>query len=242
MVRKSFIVLSLTIILSAPVQSQPGSDTLYKNTVKINSVAIALNNISLLYERELNPHWSVTLGAGYRWGGSLPKAFGLGDVIVSSSTKGLRGYSFTPEVRYYFNFCGCGSGQTGFYAGAYGRYTRFYGDLTFNVWNGSDYVDVGGAGNFRELGLGLQLGYQFVFAKRFTVDLMFAGPRRSFNKLELSLDSRYLEEVIPLIEEEINQRLEWLGMDPISIDAQPEVEAKFGFTNFRYGVGIGYRF
>jgi len=205
-------------------------------------VAIAFNNVSLLYERQLNTNWSLIAGAGYRWGGGIPKVFGLGDVIITSSTGGLQGYSFTPEVRYYFNYCDCGGGQTGFYAGLYGRYTKFRGDLKFNVWTGSEFLDVGGIGNLRELGVGIQLGYQFVFAKRFSVDIMFAGPRKSFNKLTLSLDSQYVEEISDVLEEEINKRLEWLGKDPISINAQPETEVNFRFTNFRYGLAVGYRF
>lgn len=242
MVWKSIFLLSLAVMLCVPVHSQAATDTTHKNTIKINTVAIAMNNVSLLYERQLNTHWSLSAGAGYRWGGDIPKVFGLGNVIVSSSTRGLQGYSFTPEVRYYFNYCECGGGQTGFYAGLYGRYTKFYGDLTFNFWNGSEFLDVGGIGNLRELGVGIQLGYQFVFAKRFSVDIMFAGPRKSFNKLTLSLDSRYLEELATVIEEEINKRLEWLGKDPITIDPQPETEVNFSFTNFRYGIAIGYRF
>jgi hypothetical protein len=242
MIRKTSLSLILALIISVPIFSQVKNDSIYKNTIKLNTVAIALNNVSLLYERSFGPHWSASLGAGYRWGGSIPKVFGLGDVIVTSSTGGLRGYSFTPELRYYFNYCGCGGEQTGFYAGLYGRYTKFYGDLKFNIWTGSDYVDVGGIGDLREMGVGIQLGYQFVFAKRFSVDLMFAGPRTSSNKLSVRLDSQYAEEIADILEEEINKRLEWLGKDPISINAQAETEVNFSFTNFRYGVAIGYRF
>jgi hypothetical protein len=237
-----FLPLFLALLLSVPALSQTQSDSTYKNTIKLNSAAVLLNNVSLLYERDLKKNWSVMLGAGYRWGGDIPKAFGLGSVVVTSSSKGLRGYSITPEVRYYLNYCECGGPRTGFYAGLYFRMTRFYGDLAFNVWNGSEYIDVGAAGSLREFGGGLQLGYQFVFKKRFVVDLMFAGPRRSHIRMDLALESEFIEEAIPLIEEEINKRLAWFGKDPISLDVHPEVKHTFGFTNFRYAVGIGYRF
>ena len=74
------------------------------------------------------------------------------------------------------------------------------------------------------------------------VDLMFAGPRMSTNKIKFSVDSDYVEEVIPIIEEEINEKLEWLGLDPISIEPSSDMEAKFGFQYFRYAIGFGYRF
>ncbi|MEN8203625.1 MAG: DUF3575 domain-containing protein [Bacteroidota bacterium] len=239
---KRFLPVLLVLGLSTPVFSQAAKDSLYKNTIKLNGAAIMFNKASLLYERDLRKNWSVILGAGYRWGGNIPGVFGLGDVVVTSNTRGFRGYSISPELRYYFNYCDCGGPHTGFYAGLYGRYTKFYGNVQFNIWNGTDYVDVGGAGNLREFGGGLQLGYQFVFKKRFVVDLMFAGPRRSHMRMDLSLESEFIEDVIPVIEEEINKRLAWFGKDPISIDIHPEVNFNFGFTNFRYAVAIGYRF
>jgi len=239
---KRNIPVILLLVLAMPVFSQARIDSTYKNTIKLNGAAVILNNASLLYERDLRKNWSVMLGAGYRWGGDIPKAFGLGSVVVTSKSTGLRGFSLTPELRYYFNFCECGGPRTGFYAGLYGRYIRLYGDLKFNVWNGSDFIDVGAAGNLREFGGGLQLGYQFVIKKRFVVDLMFAGPRRSHFKMELNLESEFIEDAIPLIEEEINKRLAWFGKDPISLDIHPDVSHTFGFTNFRYAVAIGYRF
>lgn len=252
MILKKYLLIILVLLLSMPVISQSGldstgmepalSDPVYKNTIKLNGAAIIFHTVSLLYERDLKKNWSVLLGSGYRWGGDIPKVFGLGHVVVTSSTRGLRGYSISPELRYYFNYCECGGPRTGFYAGLYGRYTRFYGDLHFNVWDGTKYMDVGAAGNLREFGVGLQLGYQFVFKKRFVVDLMFAGPRRSQLKMDLELESEFIENVIPVIEDEINKRLEWFGKDPISLDMHPEVSHKFGFTNFRYSVAIGYRF
>jgi hypothetical protein len=242
MICKRFLPLILALFLSIPTYSQTLKDSTYKNTIKVNGAGVLLNNASLLYERDLKKNWSMMLGAGYRWGGDIPKAFGLGSVVVTSNSKGLRGYSITPEVRYYFNYCECGGPRTGFYAGIYGRFTRLYGDLAFNVWNGSEYIDVGAAGGLREFGGGIQLGYQFVFKKRFVIDLMFAGPRRSHLKVDLALESDFIEDAIPLIEEEINKRLAWFGKEPISLDMHPEVEHTFGFTNFRYALGIGYRF
>jgi len=214
----------------------------YKNIVKVNSAALLVSNISLLYERKLNTHWTLLAGTGYRWGGSVPKVLGLGDVIVSSETNGITGFSFTPEVRYYFNFCECGGSPSGFYAGLYGRLTKYYGSLTFNLWNGIEYYDALVTSNLREFGGGLQLGYQFIFKQRWAVDIMFAGPRLSNYKLKADLESDDLEALVSAIEEGINERREAIGMDPISIDPSSELEASFGFKNFRYAIGIGFLF
>jgi len=214
----------------------------YKNIVKVNTAALLLSNISLLYERKLNEHWTVLTGAGCRWGGSVPKAFGLGDVIVTSKSAGITGFSFTPEIRYYFNFCECGGSPSGLYAGLYGRFTKYYGDLRFNVWNGSEYYEALVTSNLREFGGGLQLGYQFIFKQRWTVDFMFAGPRLSTYKIKADLESDDLEALVSAIEEKINERREAIGMDPISIDPSAELEVNFGFKNFRYAIGVGFLF
>ncbi|NOR34275.1 MAG: DUF3575 domain-containing protein [Bacteroidales bacterium] len=214
----------------------------YKNIVKVNTAALLLSNVSLLYERKLNEHWTVLTGAGYRWGGSVPKVLGLGDVIVTSNSAGITGFSFTPEIRYYFNFCECGGSPSGLYAGLYGRFTKYYGDLRFNVWNGSEYYEALVTSNLREFGGGLQLGYQFIFKQRWAVDFMFAGPRLSNYKLKADLESDDLEALVSAIEEGINERRAAIGMDPISIDPSAELETNFGFKNFRYAIGIGFLF
>ncbi len=74
------------------------------------------------------------------------------------------------------------------------------------------------------------------------VDFMFAGPRLTRDKIGFTIDSDYMEDLIPIIEEEINKRLEWLGKDPVTLNQSTEIEAKFGFGNFRYGIAIGILF
>ena len=241
---KKCLFAGLLFIVLMPGLCHAQGDTLsvYNNSLKINTLGMVLHNVSLLYERSLNEHWSIQGGAAYRWGGDIPKALALGNIIVDAQSRGIRGYSLTPELRYYFNICDCKGSPSGLYAGLYGRFTKLYGDISIHAWTGSEYIDVLSAGNFHEYGLGLQLGYQFTIKERFVVDLMFAGPRMSTNKIRIDLDSDYVEELIPIIEEEINEKLEWLGRDPISIEPSPEMEVRFGFQYFRYAIGFGYRF
>ena len=242
MKRRGTLILMLAWLFPLMLNAQLNTEISYKNSVKLNTVGLILHNASIIYERNLNSHWAVLAGAGYRWGGDLPKLFGLGDLVVSSKSGGLRGYNITPELRYYFNFCECGGSPSGLYAGLYTRLSGYEGDLRFHYWNGTEYIDAGVATNFREMGGGIQIGYQFIFKERFMVDFMFAGPRLTRDKIGFTIDSDYMEDLIPIIEEEINKRLEWLGKDPITIYPSTEIEAKFGFKNFRYGIAIGILF
>ncbi len=207
----------------------------------MNVAAGYFRNVSLFYERYFREKWSFQMGAGYKVNGKLPKVVGLSDFVITSNTHGIRGLSLAPEVRYHFRQCDCDR-MTGLYAGAYGKFTWLYGDLTFNHWNGTNYVDVGGAGDLKEFGMGLQLGYEFIFKKRFLVDLYFMGPRFSFEYLSMNVDSDFAQEVIPKIEEELNKRLEALGLDPVEIPVSPEFTVDFHMNNFRYGIGVGYIF
>jgi len=242
MLKNSLFAISISVICTVSAYSQSTEDSTYLNTIKINTAALLFNNISIQFERQINEHWSFQMGSGYKWGGGIPKILGLGSFVVASKTGGLRGYSFTPEARYYFKPCECPGERSGLYGGVYSRYTRLYGDLSVHYWNGDQYMDVGATGAMQEMGIGLQLGYQLVIKKRFVIDLMFMGPRRSFQKLNFEVDSDFAEDIIPLLEEEINKRLDYLGMDPISIPVSGSAEVKFGFSNFRYGIGIGYMF
>jgi hypothetical protein len=138
--RKISISVSLLFLLSVSVFGQQENVAQKKNALKLNSAALAFSNASMLYERSLNKHWSVLAAAGYKWGNNVPKVLGLGNLIVESPTGGLRAYSFTPEARYYFNVCECKGSPSGFYAGLYYRMSNYYGELSFQYWNGAEYL------------------------------------------------------------------------------------------------------
>lgn len=241
MALRTLMVLS-ALLTGSLLRGQVPLDSIYPNNIKINGAALRFRNISLQYERLVNEHWTMEMGASYKWGGGLPKFLGWGDFVFASSTQGLRGYSFSPEIKYYLRKCTDSSPGSGLYAGTYLKYSRMYGDLGFRYWNGAEYIDATGYGDLNEVGLGLQLGYQLTLWKRMSIDLMFMGPRRSIQWLELDLESEFVEELAPLIEEAINQRLEAVGADPISIPVEASSNLRFWFTNFRYTICIGYRF
>ncbi len=232
----------LMVIGTARSQTNQDTATNYKNTIKINLAAFYFRNISLLYERQINDHLSFNIGGGFKWGGNIPKIFGLGDFIITSNTGGLQGYSLTPELRYFFNNCDCQGANTGLYAGVYSRMTNMYADLEFHYWDGMSYIDGGGYAELTEFGMGFQVGYQFLISERIIVDMMFMGPRTSHNRLKMNIHSDYAAQIIPLIEEELNRRLQSLGMNPVDIPITTDFKVDFRLNYFRYGISLGYRF
>ncbi len=61
-----YILLALLFTFTAPAQEKAAP--ILKNSVKINTIGLVLHNVSLLYERQLNDHWTLQAGTGYRWG------------------------------------------------------------------------------------------------------------------------------------------------------------------------------
>ena len=161
LLRKTVLLLAVNFLVSVPVFSQLNIDSVYRNSIKINMATFIFQNVSMLYERQINDHWSLQLGGSFKWGGNIPKAAGFGNFIVASETTCLRGFSITPEARYYFRKSECYGTVNGLYTGLYSRLNRLNSDLQFYIWDGTGYVDAGGSESFRELGIGIQVGYQF---------------------------------------------------------------------------------
>jgi len=243
--RKVFLLAGLAIMttfqLSATNTSGDSVRIQYPHTLKVNLASTLFKKISLAYEYQIDDNWSVLAGGGYRFNGDIPDLAGFSRLHVEDGSNGMRGYTGTLSTRYRIRPCHC-EGPAGFYAGAYVTTTYLWGKMAVTYNTGNELVDVTADASLREMGIGLQLGYQFVFWDRVTLDLMFMGPRRSHHRLDLALESQYAEQVIPIIQEEINKRLEQFGIDPLEIDRDASSKTTFGSTNFRYSISIGFMF
>jgi hypothetical protein len=238
---KLLIVTGFIVLTNFQLPAQDTTRLLYPNTLKVNVVSAFFSKATLAYERQINDRWSVLAGVGYKFRGKIPEIAGVSDFMFASATNGLRAYTFYAETRYRILGCDC-RGPEGLYAGAYIATNKFWGDLVFKYWTGNEYIDVGGQGDLLEAGIGLELGYQFVFRDRFILDIMFMGPRRSYQQMNVNLDSQYAEQVLQKLEERINGMLEFMGVDPVEIPKESSSSVNFGFNNFRYAISFGYRF
>ena len=154
------------------------------NVVKINVLSPFALTLSGFYERALTPHLSVQLGA-FRGG-------------VKYRDNYLRGYGFTPEVRYYFS--DARAAPRGFYVGPFLRYQRFrlrLDEMTLTGDAARAYkrtqgeanpdetpINVRPAGRLTTWGGGAVVGYQAVF-NPVTLDV-FVGPGYASRNFQLS--------------------------------------------------------
>lgn len=240
---RRFSLLMLFFLFVSQISAQEKDSLFYHNHLKWNVLGLTFNNVSMMYERILDDKWSLALGGAYKWGSGLPELMGIGNLLFSSETRGVRGYSLSPALRYYPGISNCGAGTSGFYAGLYGRYSNYRSDMMFAYWTGSEYADVSMDASLRELGIGIQIGYQAIFKGRYTLDVMFAGPRFSFYRVGYNVDSEYAQEFLPYLEDQINERLEWLGEEPIEIpSSNTNGSFNFNYKAFRYAIAVGVMF
>ena len=217
----------------------------YNNIPKVNVMAMAFNNVSLYYERAIYPNVTASIGAGIKSSGKSHKIFEANDYNLKADLGSISGYSITPEFRYYLKTCEEDL-PAGFYAGVYFRYNIYKTNANF-VHHIPDSVPsyFSSDASLRELGVGIQLGYQLVIKKRFTVDFLFFGPRYSFLKLTNEFNGDITASTKQDVEDYVNSVIERFGGEG-DFEMEKSTNRKFsgsmGFPSFRFGISLGYAF
>lgn len=217
----------------------------YPNIIKINTLAIPFNNISLIYERGLIPRLSFLIGAGYKYSGDAPKIFGTEDEKLKIKLGKIKGYAITPELRYYLKTCNARF-LDGFYLGVYFRHTHYSTTAEF------DYFPEGYEMQFHkanivmnEYGAGLSIGYQLMLWERLSIDFMFFGPRYSNYHMGYEFDKNVSQEFLDDLSGYINEVIDRFGFDyevNLKQDGEGRASTSFSFANTRFGLSIGFAF
>ena len=252
--KKILAISILSFFLIEPVISQdldnskekPQRENIrYPNIIKINTLAIVFNNISLLYERGIIPRVSAGIGVGYKYTGAAPKLLTVENSTIGVQYDNIKGFSITPEARYYIKSCDPGQLE-GFYAGLYIRYTGYTTAADFEYIpedNSPEYYRSDIA--LKEFGVGIQLGYQLIIKERFSIDFLFLGPRFSSYHFGYEFDQEPSQEFLDDLSEYMNEVVDRFGLD-YDVDIQQEGEAKasttFSFANMRFGLSLGFAF
>ncbi len=160
------------VIIPAPV---------HKNVIKFNPTPLLLwssKNLTFSYERVLNKRQSISVMIGYL---EFPSLFRDNIAnLVSITSRQKWGINLALEYRFYLTRRNVRPVPDGIYIAPFASY---YG---FHFKNGLDLmrtnIDSAGQikGNFYVFNLGVELGYQFVFWKRFTLDFVLLGPSVSY--------------------------------------------------------------
>ena len=247
----SSTILLLSVLLfvqNAYCQEQDTLKKVRKNTILINLTSPMIfgdNNYVLGYERTVGKHQSFSVHLG---------TFALGQLINinTDSIKDLnndvksRGISFSCDYRFYLAKENKYNSPHGVYIGPYFAFNNF--NRTFNIEANkpSGSVQLDADFNFRVTTLGFQLGYQFIFWDRVSLDMILLGPGVSAYKAKVELSTN----LTPAQESEFFTKLNEKLQEKIpgySLVIKPGSFEKSGSVNttsigYRYIVMLGFRF
>jgi len=247
--KKPFILLIISILIIEPSFSQVSKSKVdeikYPNIIKINSLALAYSNASIIYERGIMPRLSAGIGFGYKYKGIAPKMFSVDNSTIQADIDAIKGYSITPEVRYYIKTCDP-SILEGFYGGLYLRYTHYSSAVDFAYFPANKTPQNYQSDLFlNEYGVGIQLGYQLMVKERFSIDFLFFGPRFSSYHLGYEFNQTPSQEFLDDLSGRLNEVIDRFGLDyDVNIKKQGSSKANtsFSFANMRFGLSLGYAF
>jgi hypothetical protein len=243
-------IFLFVFFISAPGFSQSDSIQVKsrKNIIKWNLTPMMLvgpKSIVFNFERIVNSRQSFSVTAGYL---ELPP-FGdkSGQVFDFAREMDRGGYDFAVDYRFYFSKRNKYAIPDGLYWGPFASVynLNFSGESNITL-DGQQVNTVYLRTDMMMYNLGIQLGYQFVIAKRFTIDLHLFGPSRSIYSLKFDINSDFS----PDLEEEFYQKYEefiqnlFPGGEVVfqNLDFKATGRSTINSFGFRYGIQLGYHF
>lgn len=252
----------LLVFSSTAIQAQYENDTItkkdkkekpvllepyYRNVIKFNPTPMLLwdlSNITFSYERLIKKDQSISLQAGYLLFPHL-----LNDTVlnlIEIYERDRKGMNLALDYRYYPLSRNRRPAPDGLYIGGYLSHYNLTFNNKFNVLYTT--IDQQGAidGKINITNLGIELGYQFIFWKRFSLDLLMFGPSFSMVNTSVNISGELDEEQIENIDQELIDNL---------LDRHPQLGSVFSddgleysgrktkfSTLFRYSIQLGVHF
>lgn len=210
-----------------------------------NPLLFGSKAIILGYERKLSSHQTLSLNIGRM---ALP-SFDLGilsDSLTLNNNASDRGFHLSTEYRFYLRNENKHEAPRGVYVGPYYSYNRFSRSNTWSFispdFNGEVNTDLDLAVHL----VGIELGYQFVFANRVTLDLILIGPGVGSYSIKASLNTNLDPDEKSVFFQELNDYLadQIPGYNLVLNEAEFRDRGSLRKTTvgFRYLINIGIRF
>jgi len=248
--RFSLIVSIIFLFIFSNIEA---SDTLLlparKNIIRLNLTPMSVvgpRSFVLGYERVVKPWQTFSVNVGYLEKAPLEDADGVPIKIFDQESKG--GMDISIDYRFYSKKRNKNNAPDGLYWGPYASFYNIWQDGSLNLLN-----DKGGIVNTIEFNgslsiynAGVQLGYQFVFKKHITIDLILMGP--SFSLYDLDLGLKFKTEIDPNdpFYEDLMNFLEHSNGFLATLIKNREISSTgrltFPMYGFRYAFQVGYNF
>ena len=256
--KRIYISLVMSFLMAFSMQSiqaQSTTDTVkpkkaLKNSIMLNITAPILfgsRNLILGYERVLSKNQSFSIYAGQAALPQLRHGFNT-DSIALVKDKKRSGYNINADYRFYLGSVNKYDAPRGVYVGPYIAYVHFAAEHNWTINNDPEPPrNATTSTTFNVFTVGAQLGYQFVFWRRFAVDLGLIGPGISNYNFTAKINGGILtEEEKEKLQERLQQALEnkFPGMNIAFGDntIKGNGVVRTWSVGFRYVIHIGFRF
>jgi hypothetical protein len=258
MIVKPYLIIILTVIGLNAFSMKDSGDTLnhqgilepyYRNVIKFNPTPMLLfgdlRNVTFSYERLIKKDQSLTFQAGYL---TFPNLFDdtIAGIVNFTGKSKQQGVNLAVDYRYYPAIRNRRPAPDGLYVGAYASYYGLWFNNNIDILGTEVDQAVETDGNVQVLNVGLNLGYQFIFWKRMTLDLMVFGPSLNLTHGDGVVNGQLDQAQIDAIDDEIIDAL--LDKFPLLSQVFSEDDlvvsgsrSSFG-TGFRYSIQVGFHF
>lgn len=224
-----------------------GKEQAYANNVKVNVSSWLLYNKAfvLSYERTINAHQTAAVTGGYM---ELPQLLNvnLKDIDIRKNVS-QSGYMFGGEYRFYLARENKYAPPHGLYIGPYVTYYHFDNKRNLSVRDSAgNPLDLTLKTSISNFNIGFELGYQFILAKRISLDFILIGPSIANYTAKFKLDGNIDPESAQFYNQELAEAL--INRFPLlnKLFENKEVDVQ-GNGNvwapgFRYAIFVGYTF
>jgi hypothetical protein len=250
---KAFAFILIQLIVISGLEKSSGQEEKPEKKALKNSIKINLTNPMIFgtdcyvlgYERTIGKHQSFSVNIG-RF--SLPKLINVNTDAITELDKSSssKGFHMSGDYRFYLAKENKFNSPHGLYIGPYTTYNTFTRNMSFSAATESFTGDLNADFTFRVAAVGFQLGYQFVFWNRVSLDLMMFGPGIASYKIKANLDTTLDPDQESELFQKINEKLQE-KIPGYSLVISPGTFEKTGSTNttslgYRYVVTLGFRF
>jgi hypothetical protein len=219
-----------------------------KNTVRINltnPMIFGTECYMFGYERTIGKHQSFSVNIG-RF--SMPRLISINTDSIRDITKSIKssGFHLSVDYRFYLAKENKYNAPHGVYIGPYATYNAFSRDYRLASSAASFTGELNANMKFQVATVGFQLGYQFIFWNRVTLDMILFGPGVGRYKLETelstTLDPDEESELFKKINDAVKDRIP--GFSRVIDSGTFESTGSYNKSGagFRYVVMLGFRF
>lgn len=222
-----------------------------KNTIRFNITnPLIFGGKSLIfgYERQLKNNRSFSVNIGQA---AIPNLdMGFSDEFREKTVLSEGGFHISGDYRFYLSKLNKYNAPRGVYIGPYYAFNRFSKghDWEYTREGTTTPKNINSDLSLKIQQIGFELGYQFVFWKRFSVDLILLGPGIAAYKVKASAEGNLTDEERQLFFEKLNQALKdkFPGYSGTIGEGDGEFEKSGAKSTtslgYRYMINIGYRF